>query len=109
MEHKIDQIQKEVDELLRLCSDAGIDPSEDISHLDKFTKLSYLLLRLQDGDMDEHCFGTLEKWLTNDPEAFQYYVEFQNFSALLYIHFNKERQEKLLEKMKRSLSPNQSK
>lgn len=103
MLNKIDKIQKELDELIHLCFEAGGAESPE-EPLDKFSKLGYLILRLQDGELDEHYSQLLEQWLLSDREALNYYLEFQQLNALLYSYFHPERADQLLEKMKDEMS-----
>lgn len=99
MEKKVNQIQKEVDDLIRLCADAGVGPDDSWIELDKYAKLGYLVLKLQDEDLEREHIDLLEEWLSSDREALEYYIEFQNLNAMLYSYFNKDREKRLLEKM----------
>jgi hypothetical protein len=104
MEKKVEDIQNEINELIRWCDEAaGTEFADESPELDKFAKLGFLLLRFQDGDLDEKSVHTLGEWLASDKEVLDYYVEFQNLSSLLYGYFNTQRQEQLLEKFKDSL------
>lgn len=101
MQKRIEDIQKEIDELIRFCGEAaGADFADESLESNKFSKLGYLILRLQDGDLNDRCIQTLGQWLCSDKEALDYYIEFQNLSSLLHGYFNTQRQEKLLGKTK---------
>lgn len=98
MQKKLDEIQRDVDELIRLCVEAGgeFEPEP----LDKFSKIGYLLLRMQDGELEEQQCRIMEEWLSSDQEALKYYAEFQQLNAMLYEYFHPERAEKLVERIK---------
>lgn len=104
MHEQVDKIQKEVDELIRLCAEGGAEVLDDWLPEDKFSKLGFLLLKLQDNDLEEKHFATLQKWLSCDTEALQYYIEFQNLSSLLFSHYHPERPGELLEQVKDRLA-----
>jgi hypothetical protein len=100
MHEQIDKIQKEVDELIRLCAEGGADELNECLPDDKYSKLGFLLLKLQEGDLEERHFDTLMKWLNSDQEALQYYINFQNLSALLFSHYHPEHAQKVFDQIK---------
>jgi hypothetical protein len=104
MHEKIDEIQRQVDELIGLCAEAGADPKDDILlRRDRSERLGYLILKLQDGQFKEHQLRSLERRLLRHADAMQYYVEFQMLTALLREYYHPERQERILEKMKEAM------
>jgi hypothetical protein len=104
MHDQIDKIQKEIDALIRLCAECGPDGQDALGAEDKFTKLGYLLLKMQEGDLEEKHFETLQKWLDCDREALDFYLEFQDLSAMLYSYYQPERSMRLLEQIQESLA-----
>jgi hypothetical protein len=47
-----------------------------------------MLLKLQDGDLEERYQHRLEKWLACDQSALRHYVDFQTLTAMLHMYFN---------------------
>jgi hypothetical protein len=92
---KIEKLQKMVNNLLGLCAESGADVMLEeypVTIEDKKNeRLGVMLLKLQDGDLEERYQHRMEKWLACDPNALRYYVDFQQLSALLYLHFNPNR------------------
>lgn len=57
----------------------------------KHERLGVMLLKAQDGVLEERYLRRMEKWLLCDKVAMQYYIDFQSLTALLTMHFNPER------------------
>lgn len=84
---KLQSIQSQIDELNNLLSEV-IEPVPPPSP--RLERLGILLLKLQDGQLEDRFVRRLEKWLRADPEAMEYYLEFMMLSALLHLHFHPE-------------------
>jgi hypothetical protein len=101
---KIDKLQREVDQLFEVCAEAGSDELlEDYAPTaeeKKYQRLGIMALQLQDGVLEQRYFLRMEKWLRTDPSALQYYVDFQNISAMLYAQYSKSRFTKVLDFIK---------
>ena len=95
---KIDKLQFEVNELLDLCGETGAIPEESPSEDNtKYLRLGEMILKAQDGELEQRTLLRMEKWLMCDEQALRYYVDFQNLSVLLYEHFHKSRFAKILD------------
>jgi hypothetical protein len=71
-----------------------LDTKEAKDHL----RLGEMILKLQDGELEERYFLRMQKWLMCDEKALRYYLEFMGVCAGLYHNFNKTREPlKLLE------------
>jgi len=92
---KIGKLQKMVNSLLGLCADSRADEVfGDLRQTPEDTKrerLGVLILKIQDGVLEERDLRRMEKWLSSDPQTLRYYVDFQFLTAALYFHFNPER------------------
>jgi len=104
MHEQVDKIQKEIDELVRLCAENGAEALQEALGEDKFAKLGFLLLKMQEDDLEDRQFEALQRWLRSDEEALRFYIDFQTLSAMLYSHFDAERPKALLEQIKDALS-----
>jgi hypothetical protein len=95
MLRQIEKLQKMVNHLLGLCADSGADVVHDDYSLSpeekKYERLGVMVLKAQDGVLEPRYILRMEKWLTCDPKALQYYVDFQSLTAMLYIHFDPDR------------------
>jgi len=92
---QIEKLQKTVNGLLSLCTGkkpdtpaAETDPSTQDS---KYERLGIMLLKAQDGELEERYLRRMEKWLLCDPAAMRHYVDFQSLTAMLTMHFNPDR------------------
>jgi hypothetical protein len=95
MFHQIEKLQKMVNSLLGLLP-AGVDDAvSDDPPLSpeekKYERLGIMLLKAQDGELEHRYALRMGKWLSSDPQALRYYVDFQSLSAMLSLHFNPER------------------
>ena len=97
-------MQKEVDALISLMHEAGMQSEPDLSMLAPEQKREHLLtiifLMMQDGELEEQYFKQVEEWLQRNKEVLDYYVEFQFLSAALHVYFHKDRQARLVERVK---------
>ncbi|HOK66774.1 MAG TPA: hypothetical protein PK054_08820 [Anaerohalosphaeraceae bacterium] len=84
---KLQSIQSQIDELNNLLSEV-IEPVPPPSP--RLERLGILLLKLQDGVLEDRFVRRLEKWLKADPEAMDYYLDFMMLAALLRLHFHPE-------------------
>ena len=104
MHREIDKLQKEVDHLLEMCAEGGADElvqdDAPTAQDKKHERLGVMVLKMQDGQLDQRYFLRFEKWLLADPDALHYYIDFQNLSALLHIHYNKSRFSKMIDSIK---------
>lgn len=95
MFHRIEKLQKMVNHLLGLCADGGADVAPEDPSLSpeekKQERLGVMLLQMQDGELERRYVLRMEKWLSSDPKALRYYVDFQSLTAMLHIHFNPDR------------------
>ena len=66
----------------------GLDTKKEKDKL----RLGEMILKLQDGELEERYFLRMQKWLMCDEKALQYYVEFMQVCAGLYLTFNKTRE-----------------
>lgn len=97
---QIEKLQKTVNHLLGLFTThtnkpTTEDPLPEIQN-SRHLRLGEMILKTQDGVLEKRYMLRLEKWLLCDQEALNYYVEFQNLSVLLYMHFNKDKLSKML-------------
>lgn len=99
MNRKIDKIQEEIDQLLDLC-DSGKD-----AEYDEYEDLGVMILKAQDGVLEEEEFGRMEKWLTQDHQALWYYVDFQLLTVQLHEYFSKSWFGRLIDSVKTKLVP----
>jgi hypothetical protein len=78
---KIEKLQTMVNNLLGLCAEGGADVISDECPVTledkKYERLDVMLLKLQDGDLEERYQHRLEKWLACDQSALRHYVDFQ--------------------------------
>jgi hypothetical protein len=81
----IEQLKSQIDDLNTLLSEV-VEPQSDQSR--RRERLAVLLLKLQDGQLDQRVVRRLEKWLLADPDSLEYYVDFMSLCALLRLHFS---------------------
>jgi len=95
MLHQIEKLQKMVNNLLGLCADGEGDAVQDglpaSPQEKKYERLGIMILKAQDGELERRYLLRMEKWLLSDPHALRYYIDFQNLSAMLHVHFNPSR------------------
>jgi hypothetical protein len=65
----------------------GLDTKEEKDKL----RLGEMILKLQDGELEERYFLRMQKWLMCDDKALRYYIEFTQLCAGLYLTFNETR------------------
>lgn len=65
-----------------------LDTKEDKEQL----RLAEMILKLQEGTLEERYFLRMQKWMMCDEKALRYYVEFMQLCAELYHIFNKNRE-----------------
>ncbi len=68
------------------CSDSYADNDQ----ADEFAELGELILRFQDGRINQEQFKRLQDWLLNDYGALRHYVEYGYLCAGLNILLNKK-------------------
>lgn len=56
----------------------------------KYERLSEMILKMQDGQLEQRYVSRLGKWLLCDEQALRYYVEFCNLSTMLYMTFSEK-------------------
>ena len=84
MHDEIKSIKSQIDELKDVCDNtAGADNVVD----SKFERLCILLLKLQDGVLEEKYFRRMEKWLLADPAALRNYLDLTLLCAGLRMFF----------------------
>ena len=91
---QIEKLQKVVNTLLGLCGiDADKAESEavDLPRISRQEQLGIMILKAQDGVLEERYQRRMEKWLLCDQAAMRYYVDFQSLTAMLSMHFHPER------------------
>ena len=92
---QIEKLQKMVNNLLGLCAEGKAEAAleeVDLSPQDsRHERLGTMLLKLQDGVLEDRYLLRMEKWLLCDKAAMRYYVDFQSLTAMLYLHFNHDR------------------
>jgi hypothetical protein len=81
---EIEQLKSQIDDLNTLLSEV-VEPQTDQSR--RRERLAVLLLKLQDGLLDQRVVRRLEKWLLADPDSLEYYIDFMTLCALLHFHF----------------------
>jgi len=95
LHRQIDKLQKMVDNLLGFCAEGKTEAAleeADLSPLDSgHERLGTMFLKLQDGALEDRYLLRMEKWLLCDEAAIRYYVDFQNLTAMLHLHFNKNK------------------
>jgi hypothetical protein len=86
--------EKEFFEHFEGSSSKGLDPVDDLygadDEMDEFVELGELILRFQDGQINEKQFSRLQDWLLNDCRAREHYVEYAYLYAGLQILLNKK-------------------
>lgn len=95
----LDKLQIEIDELNRLIDQtAGADDLTlgDDLETKRNTRLGILLLKLQDGLLEQRHFNRLQKWLQADTSALGYYIDFMSLTAMLHLHYHPDTIEKAL-------------
>ena len=93
MFRQIEKIQKMVNSLLGHCARAGADITPPPVSQDKYEDLGIMILQAQNGDLPHRSQVELNRWLLNDDRAFRYFIDFQQLTAMLYMHFKPERLE----------------
>jgi hypothetical protein len=105
---RIEKLQRMVNSLLGICSENGAGEAfegDPLSPEDrKYQPLGIMILQMQDGVLEKRYVHRMEKWLSSDAKAFQYYIDFQSLNALLHEHFNKSRFEKMVESIKEMIT-----
>ena len=98
---QIEKLQKMVNNLLGLCAEGKIEAAleeVDLSPPDsQHERLGIMLLKLQDGALEDRYLLRMEKWLLCDEAAMRYYVDFQSLTAMLHLHFNENKLGKMLD------------
>lgn len=101
MFRQVEKLQKAVNNLLGLCTEAGdkaVQKDGDLSPEDsRHERLGVMLLQVQDGVLEERYFRRMEKWLLCDEAAMRYYIDFQSLTAMLQMHFNENKFGKMLD------------
>ncbi len=102
MFRKIDKLQSEIDGMVNLCAEAGAINNEESTTAEdkKHERLGVMILKAQDGVLEKRYFLRMQKWLSCDQNALEYYVEFQNLTTLLHQHFNKNWLHRILDFLK---------
>lgn len=90
---EIEHLKSQIDDLNDLLSEV-VEPDSVQSR--RRERLGILLLKMQDGQLDQRSVGRLEKWLLSDPEVLEYYIDFMTLCALLRCHFHPDLAEKML-------------
>ena len=93
---QIEKVQKTVNYLLGLCTRNQFEETQPdepplSSEEKKHLRLGIMILKAQDGLLEQRCMLRLGKWLQCDDEALRFYLEFQTMTALLYLHFNENK------------------
>ena len=88
MFEKIDNLQAEVNDLLELCADAGVEVDPVGPEESKRQRLYVLILKMQDGALHPRYVHRLQQWLACDRRALTDYVDFQHLTVLLKEHYN---------------------
>ena len=101
LHRQIDKLQKVVNDLLGFCAgdktEAALE-KVDLSPPDsQHEQLGIMLLKLQDGALEDRYLLRMEKWLLCDEAAMRYYVDFQSLTAMLHFHFNENKLGKMLD------------
>ena len=92
MLRQIEKIQRMVNTLLGYCTKAGADVApQSSSQEDKYEDLGVMILQAQDGVLSRRSQIELNRWLLNDTSALRYFVDFQQLTVLLQMHFNPAR------------------
>lgn len=102
MFRKVDKLKSEVDGLLNLCQEAGGVADEDVfgPEAKKQERLGVMILKIQEGELEQRYMRRLGKWLQCDEQALRYYVDFQRISAMLHFHYNKNKFSRMLDFIK---------
>lgn len=85
----INHLREMVDTVLHSKNSPDCDDIEEYVP-DKHSRLGQMILRLQDGDLEQRYVHRLEKWLLADQEALKYYVEFSHLCADLHFMLGKK-------------------
>ncbi len=68
--------------------DASTDSSLDEQTFGQWLRLGQLILRMQDGDLEQRYIHRLEQWLMADPQALNYYIQFTWICTGLHLLYN---------------------
>lgn len=103
MFRKIDKLQSEVDDLLDLCTEAGVEYEPTGPEAVKKQRLYVMILKMQDDQLHPRHVHRLGKWLACDNKTLREYVDFQHLTAMLHDHFKPGRFDKILNFLKSRL------
>ena len=92
---QIEKLQKMVNNLLGLCAESKTEgtweDAEPLPQDSRYERLGVMLLKAQDGVLEDRYLLRMEKWLLCDEKALRYHVDFQSLAAMLRVHFNPDR------------------
>jgi len=85
-------IQRQINELIRLCQNASRSQAPHTSESDKLPPhaedFTMLILCLLDGELSRRQFQKFEYLLLSSPEMMDYYLEFITLSTQLFYIYN---------------------
>ncbi len=64
----------------------------------EYERLSEMILKLQDGHLEQRYVSRLGKWLSCDEKALKYYVEFNQLLAMLRLFYS-NKQKNMIEEI----------
>lgn len=74
-----------------ILSETSMQPAPRQSRQDlEYQRLGEMILKMQDGVLEQKYMSRLGKWLSCDEKALRYYVEFNQLSALLRSFYGKK-------------------
>ena len=89
---QIEKLQTMVNNLLGICAEgkteAVLEDPDLFPQDSRYERLGVMLLKAQDGVLEDRYLLRMEKWLLCDVSALRYYVDFQSLTAILSMHFN---------------------
>ena len=92
---QVEKLQKMVNNLLSLCgggkTEATLEDTDLCPQDSNYERLGVMLLKAQDGVLEDRYLLRMEKWLLCDASAMRYYIDFQSLTAMLSMHFNLDR------------------
>ena len=88
LEDDLNKLHQDIDELNHLIEESVGLSKEPVNN--RQLRLTEMLLRLQDGDLEDRHIHRLQRWLESDPSSLQYYIDFMHFDSLLYLYYHPE-------------------
>jgi len=95
--HKVDHLRQQTDSLNELIYGSEVPSERDFCRQTfgmtprQCERLSITLLKYQDEELGPFAVRRLEHLLNKDPKAMNYFLDFQQLTAMLILYFRAER------------------